>query len=123
VIGIASDSIGTIIPGPLAAAIVDELIRNNPSPSASFGFRLIDFTPPMSTRLGDTRSGAGIAIVRANSTAGQSGLEAGDIVIAVNDEPVSSASEVNRAVDAIDQSGTMTVVRGTQQLTVKIARS
>ena len=123
VIGVASDSNGTIVPGPLAAAIVDELIRNSPSPSSSFGFRLIDFTPPMSTRLGDTRSGAGIAVVQANSAAAQSGLEAGDIVIAVNDEPVSSASEVNRAVDAIDTSGTMTVVRGTQQLPVKIARS
>ena len=97
--------------------------RNSPSPSASFGFRLIDFTPPISTRLGDTRSGAGVAFVQAKSAAAKSGLQAGDIVIAVNDEPVSSASEVNRAVDAIDQAGTMTVVRGSQQLMIKIARS
>ena len=59
----------------------------------------------------------------AKSAAARSGLEAGDIVIAVNDEPVSSASEVNRALDAIDRSGTMTVVRETHQLTITIARS
>jgi len=123
VIAISVNSDGTMIPGPLASAIVDELIRNSLSPSASFGFRVIEFTPPISTRLGSTRSGAGVALVQAKSAAAHSGLEAGDIVIAVNDEPVSSASEVNRAVDAITSSGTMNVLRGDRQLTIAITRS
>lgn len=123
IIGVSVSQDGTMIPGPLAAAIVDELIRNSLSPSTSFGFRLIDLTPPISTRLGSTRSGAGVALVQAKSSAARSGLEAGDIVIAVNDEPVSSASEVNRAVDAITTSGTMNVLRKDRQITVTIARS
>jgi serine protease Do len=123
VIGIAVVADGTMIPGPLASAIVDELIRNSLSPSTNFGFRVIDFTPPISTRLGSTRSGAGVALVQAKSGAARSGLEAGDIVLSVNDEPVSSASEVNRAVDAIAKSGTMDVIRGDRQLTIAITRS
>jgi S1-C subfamily serine protease len=86
------DSNGTLLPGPLAASIVDELIRNNLSPRASFGSRVIDFAPPISARLGSTRSAAGVALVAAKSAAARSGLEAGDVIIAVNDEPVSSAS-------------------------------
>lgn len=123
VIGIAVDSNGTLLPGPLAASIVDELIRNNLSPSTSFGFRVMDFAPPISTRLGSTRSAAGIALVQAKSAAARSGLEAGDVIIAVNDEPVSSASEVNRAVDAITASGTMAVIRGDRQLRIAIVRA
>lgn len=123
IIGIAVDSNGTLLPGPLAASIVDELIRNSLSPSTSFGFRVIDFAPPISGRLGSTRSAAGIALVQAKSAAARSGLEAGDVIIAVNDEPVSSASEVNRAVDAITGSGTMAVIRGDRQLTITIERA
>jgi putative serine protease PepD len=70
--------------------------------------------------LGNVRSGAGIAFVEAKSAAAAAGIKAGDIATAVNDEPVSSASELNRALDTITGTATLTILRGTQQLTVKI---
>jgi serine protease Do len=124
VLGVAtSTGNGSLLPGPIAAGIVDEIIRDNPSPIASFGFRATDFTPDLAARTGDPRArGAGVALVQPNSAAAQGGLRAGDVVIAVNDEPVSSASELSRALDAVVASATLRVVRNDQQLTINVAR-
>lgn len=123
VVGIsANDSDSSIIPAPLAALVVDELIRNSPAASTKFGFRAVDFAPPLSTRLGSVRSEAGVAFVEAHSPAA-SALKAGDIVTGVNDEPVSSASELNRALDALTGPATLTIIRGSQQLTLTVKQS
>ena len=113
-----------LLPAPLASAIADELIRNNLSPIASFGFRAVDFTPELASRLGDLRArGAGVALVQAKSSAEKAGLRAGDVVIAVDQSPVSSASELSRALDAVTDSAVLTVARGNQQLNVEVSRS
>ena len=124
VLGIGTDEPdGGVIPAPIASVILDELIRNSLSPSTSFGFRAIDYAAPFATRLGDVRSGAGVALVQPKSTAAKAGLEAGDIVTAVNDTPVSSASELNRALDAQSGKATLTIQRRSQQLTLTVART
>ena len=114
----------TLIPSPIAATIVDELIRNSPSPTLAFGFRATDFTPGLSARLGDTRSrGTGVALVQPKSGAAKAGLRAGDVIVAVDDSPISSASELGRALDADDKSASLTVVRAGQRLTLNVVRS
>jgi S1-C subfamily serine protease len=124
VIGITrAEPVGTVIPAPIAAVIIDELIRNSLAPTTNFGFRAIDFGSPLSSRLGDTRSGAGIALVQPKSSAARAGLQAGDVVISVNDVPVSGASELNRALDAIQGSAVLTVARSGQQLKLKVSRA
>lgn len=124
VLGISSDATQNgVLPAPIAALIVNELIRGDVSPIASFGFRAIDFTPDLAARMGGSRRGAGIAIVRPKSSAAAAGLQAGDIVLAVNGSPVSSTSELSRALDAVDTSATLQVVRGDQQLTMTVSRS
>lgn len=124
VLGIGTnDPAGAVIPAPIASVILDELIRGSLSPSTSFGFRAIDYAPPFSTRLGDVRSGAGVAIVQPKSSAARAGLKAGDIVIAVDDDPVSSASELNRALDALSSKAVLTVQRRLQQLKLAIRRT
>ena len=121
VLGIATDDLdGAVIPAPIASVILDELIRNSPSPSTRFGFRVVDYAAPFSTRLGDVRSGAGVALVRAKSPAAKAGLQAGDIVTGVGDVPVSSASELGRALDALPGKATLTVQRRSEQLTLTI---
>lgn len=124
VLGIGTDDpAGALIPAPVASVILDELIRNSLSPSTSFGFRAIDFAAPFSTRLGDVRSGAGVALVQPKSAAARAGLQAGDVVIAVDDVPVSSASELSRALDALPSKATLTVQRRSQKLTRTIKRT
>lgn len=119
----AADPAGAVIPAPIAAIIVDELIRNSLSPSTGFGFRAVDYGPPFSNRLGNVRSGAGVALVQPKSGAARAGLKAGDIVTAVNGAPVSSASELGRSLDALPRAATLTLLRASQQLTLTIART
>ena len=126
VIGLATNqgnATNALIPSPIAATIVDELIRNSPSPTIAFGFRATDFTPGLSARLGDTRSrGTGVALVQPKSGAAKAGLLAGDVIVAVDDSPISSASELGRALDADDKTAALTVVRNGQRLTLNVAR-
>lgn len=125
VVGIAMGGpADTLIPAPIAAVIVDELIRNSPSPLLAYGFRAIDLSPELATRLGDVRArGVAVAIVQPRSSVDRAGLRAGDIVAAVDGTPVSSASELSRTLDAATDSAVLTVARGNQQLTMKVSRS
>lgn len=124
VLGIGTDApAGAVIPAPIASVIFDELIRGRLSPSTSFGFRAIDYAGPFSSRLGEVRSGVGVALVQPKSSAARAGMRAGDVVTAVNDDPVSSASELSRALDAIPDNAVLTVQRRSQQLTLSIKRT
>ena len=127
VIGVAVDNPqapGTIIPSVIAGTIIDELIRGQPSPSIAFGFRAADFSAPMFARLANTRSrGAGVALVQPGSSADKAGLEAGDVVVAVNGSPVSSASELGRALDAAKTTAALDVVRNDSRLTLTVQRN
>jgi S1-C subfamily serine protease len=124
VLGIGSDSqLGELIPAPVARVIIDELIRNALSATSSFGFRTIDYASAFSSRLGDVRSGAGVALVQHGSSAERAGLQAGDVVTAVDDHPVSSASELSRLLDAETGKARLTVQRRSGQIQLAIRRS
>ena len=117
-----ANPVGALIPAPIVSVIVDELIRNRLSSSTSFGFRAINFAEPFSSRLGDVRSGAGVALVQQDSPAFRAGLRAGDIVTTVNDVPVSSASELSRVLDATSSKAVLTLQRRSKQLKLSIDR-
>jgi S1-C subfamily serine protease len=121
-IGIA-DPAGAVIPAPIASVILDELIRNRLSPSTSFGFRAVDYVAPLSARIGNVRSGAGVALVEPKSAAARADLRAGDIITAVDDLPVSSASELSRALDGVQSKATLMIQRRSQQLTLRVTRT
>lgn len=123
VIGIgAGGSSGTVVPASIASIIIDELIRDSLAPSAAFGFRAVDFAAPISDRLGDVRSGATVALVQPKSSASKANLHAGDVVLAVGDSPVSSASELNRMLDAAKGKVTLNVQRGSSNLSIVIRK-
>jgi S1-C subfamily serine protease len=124
VVGIGTDGApGTLIPAPIASVIIDELIRNSLSASTKFGFRTVDYAAPFASRLGDIRSGAGVALVQPGSSAEKAGLQAGDVITAVNDQPVSSASELSRLLDAASGKATLTVQRHSEQVQLAVNRS
>lgn len=124
VVGIGTDApLGALIPAPIASVILDELIRNSLSASTKFGFRTIDYAAPFSSRLGDFRSGAGVAIVQAKSSAEKAGLQAGDVITTVDGRPISSASELSRLLDAASSKVTLTVKRRSEQVELTIKRS
>jgi serine protease DegQ len=116
--------VDSVIPADIVADVVDELLRGTLSPTTQFGFRAEDFDPGLSGRLSQSRSsGTAVALVQPKSSAARAGLQAGDIVLAVNGSPVASASELGRALDGAGKSASIEVARGDQRLTITITRS
>lgn len=113
---------GTVVPASIASVIVDELVRGSIAPSAAFGFRAIDFDASVSRRLGDLRSGAAVALVEPKSGAARAGLQAGDIVLGIDDSPVSSASELNRLLDVAKRRVRLRVQRGSDSFTLMVRK-
>lgn len=119
----SSGPAGSVLPGDVVADVADELLRNSPSPTTQFGFRAEDFDATLAARLSDSRSnGTAVALVQAKTPAARAGLQAGDIVIAVNGSPVASASELGRALDGAGKSVSMDISRGDQRLTLTVSR-
>ncbi|MGE5564243.1 MAG: S1C family serine protease [Bacillota bacterium] len=125
-------AIGVIVPGrqpnsaiaaDMVADIADELLRSSLSPTTHFGFRAEDFDASLSSRLSASRSsGTAVALVQPKSPAARAGLQAGDVVVAVNGSPVASASELGRALDGAGKSVSLDVARGDQRLTITVGR-
>ena len=113
----------SVIPADVVADIADELLRDSLSPTTHFGFRAEDFDTSLAGRLSGSRSsGTAVALVQPKTSAARAGLQAGDVVVAVNGSPVASASELGRALDGAGKSATMDIARGDQRLTLTVAR-
>ena len=111
------------IPADVVADIADELLRDSLSPTTHFGFRAEDFDTSLSNRLSASRSsGTAVALVQPKTSAARAGLQAGDIIVAVNHAPVASASELGRTLDGAGKSVSIDVARGDQRLTLTISR-
>lgn len=113
----------SVVPADIVADIADELLRGSLSPTTGFGFRAEDFDTALASRLSNSRSsGTAVALVQPKTPAARAGLQAGDIVVAVDGAPVASASELGRALDGAGKSASLDVARGDQRLTLTIAR-
>jgi len=113
----------SVIPADVLADISDELLRNTLSPTTQFGFRAEDFDSTMAARLSDSRSsGTAVSLVQPKTPAAKAGLQAGDIIVAVNGSPVASASELGRSLDGAGKSVQVDIARRDQRLTLTIAR-
>lgn len=112
----------SVIPAEIVGDVANELLRGTLSPMTKFGFRAKDFDAAFAARLSNSRSvGTAVALVEPKSPAAKAGLQAGDIVIAVNGSPVASASELGRALDGAGTSASVRVARGDKRLTLTIA--
>ncbi|PUB30188.1 putative serine protease PepD [Promicromonospora sp. AC04] len=125
--GTASSSSGSIglgfaIPSNLATQIGDQLKKDGTAEHAFLGVSLSDAT---ATADGVTRRGAGVSEVVADSPAGDAGVQEGDVVVAIDGDPVNGAASLTafvREKEAGDKS-VLTVVRDgkTQEITVTLA--
>jgi S1-C subfamily serine protease len=125
VIGIvaAAGPADSVIPADVVSDIADELLRGTLSPTTNFGFRAEDFDATLAARLSASRSsGTAVSLVEPKTPAARAGLQAGDIIVAVNGSPVASASELGRALDGAGKSAALDVARGDQRLTLTIGR-
>jgi putative serine protease PepD len=125
--GMSSGSSGSIglgfaIPSNLATQIGDQLKADGTAEHAFLGVSLTDAT---ATADGVTRRGAGVTEVVSDSPAGDAGIQRGDVIVAIDGDPVNGAASLTAFVREKEAGAksVLTVVRddSTQEITVTLA--
>ena len=83
------------------------------------GITVAQLTPDMADRFGIPRERKGVAVIdlQLGSAAGKKGLRTGDIIVEVNDSPVTTLDDLRKALDQSDGVAMVGVVRGVAELT------
>ncbi|SKC47109.1 S1C family serine protease [Krasilnikoviella flava] len=115
-----SIGLGFAIPVNLATNIADQLIKNGTAEHAFLGVTMQDAT---ATADGVTRRGAQVVEVSSGSPAAEAGIQAGDVIVAIDDDSVNGAESLTAYVreKAADQKVTLTYVRDGKTQTVDVA--
>ncbi|MEP7161438.1 MAG: trypsin-like peptidase domain-containing protein [Dermatophilaceae bacterium] len=114
-----SIGIGFAIPVNEVSNVVTQLIQTGTVQHAALGVSSADATVP----LGSAQvSGAQVRSIQAGGPAASSGLQVGDVITAVNDQPVASAEGLVGQIRALSvgQAATLTVVRGGRSLSIPV---
>jgi serine protease Do/serine protease DegQ len=91
--------IGFAIPSNMAQAIMQNLEGSGAVRRGALGVTLQNLTPELAQAFGlRQHGGAVVARVAPGSAAEQAGLQPGDVVVALNGEPVGSASQLRNAI-------------------------
>jgi serine protease Do len=91
--------IGFAIPSNAARQLMNELIQNGTVSWGSIGFiEWVTLDERMASRNGLPSPGAYVRSIARNAPAYRSGLEPGDVVVGLNDQPVASADQIDRVV-------------------------
>ncbi|ODS55117.1 MAG: hypothetical protein ABS36_10230 [Acidobacteria bacterium SCN 69-37] len=116
--------IGFAIPSNAARSIMSELIENGVVSWGSIGrVSFVTVDERLARRNGLPSAGAYVREIYRNDPAHRAGLEPGDLVVAVNGQPVTSADQLTRQVVRmkVGSTATLQVVKGETGRTVDIA--
>ncbi len=122
-----SMGIGFAIPVSLARQVMEQIVVHGSVTRGWVGIEAQDITPELaeSFRLPEAR-GALIAGVVRGGPADKAGVRPGDVLVAINDAPVSNSTEMLNLVVGLkpEQTARLTLVRGQQtlQLTIVVGR-
>ncbi|MFI2103593.1 S1C family serine protease [Isoptericola sp. NPDC019693] len=114
-----SIGLGFAIPVNLATNIADQLIKDGTAEHAFLGVTMQDTT---ATSDGVTRRGAQVVDVSSGSPAADAGIQAGDVIVAIDKDAVNGAESLTAYVreKAADQKVTLTYVRDGKTQTVDV---
>jgi putative serine protease PepD len=118
-----SIGLGFAIPVDSAASVAEQLIEDGTAEHARLGVYLDDATADVTDgEWAGERLGAGLADVLPGSAAEQAGLRAGDVVVAVDGRPTTSAVALTARVRALQPGETVEVVveRGGEAVEVTV---
>jgi serine protease Do/serine protease DegQ len=91
--------IGFAIPSNMAKRILEQLIAHGEVRRGELGISVQDLTADLAKALGaDTGEGVVVAYVQPRSSAADAGLKAGDIITALNGEPVKDPADLKNKV-------------------------
>ena len=106
-----SIGLGFAIPVDSAVAVAQQLIQDGTAEHARLGVFLEDATAEVEDGTwAGRRLGAGLAEIVPGSAAADAGLRAGDVVVAVEDRPTTSATALTARVRALQPGDTVEVV-------------
>lgn len=111
--GGTNDGVGFAVPTSTVIRVADQLIEQGFFEYALLGVSGADLSPAQAEELGlDTTNGAYVGEVVPDSAADDAGLEAGDVVVAVDGEPITSMSDLSAAIRGYgpDDRVTVTIV-------------
>ncbi len=115
--------IGFAVPSNIAKQIMADLIKNGDVKRGQIGIRTQDLTPDIASSLGiESGDGALIAQVAAGSAAANAGLQAGDLIVAIDTVPVHNVADFHRRIDFAHVGDVLklTILRDGKSDTVKV---
>ncbi len=113
--------IGFAIPSNMAQSIMSQLIEHGKVRRGQLGILIQDVTPDLAKAFDiGNHSGAVIAQVIKDSAAEKAGLKMGDVVTAINDKPVHSASQLRNVVGLLQvgEKLTLSIIRDGHKQTI-----
>lgn len=91
--------IGFAVPSNIAKAVMDQLIKHGEVRRGRLGVAIADITPELAAKLGlGEIRGALIAQVERRSPAQKAGLEEGDVVLAMDGQPIQGATHLRNRI-------------------------
>lgn len=94
--------IGFAVPSNMAHAVLDQLVRYGEVRRGRLGVTVQDVTADMAEAMGlASAEGALIARVESGSSAARAGIRTGDVVVAIDGHPVTSAADLRNRVGMV----------------------
>ena len=105
-----SNGIGFAVPTNMIIKIMDQLIDYGEVRRGQIGVTIQDITPGLMRAMNlPSRQGALVSQVMSNSPAERAGLEAGDVIIALNDIQIKNADGIRNAVGFVERGETVEI--------------
>ena len=112
--------IGFAIPSNMAMTIKESLVKHGEVKRGLLGVTTQDLTPELSKAFNlNNHQGAAISRIESNSPAERAGLEAGDVIIAANGQPIKNSHDIRNLVGLLQIGDNVEIdyVRGTEKRT------
>jgi Do/DeqQ family serine protease len=103
--------IGFAVPVNMARAVMTQLIEHGEVRRGRLGITIQDLTPSLADAIGlELRGGAVISEIEAGSAAARAGLAPGDVIVAVNGQPVLDADDLRNLIGLMPVGSTLAIV-------------
>ncbi|MGZ4664714.1 MAG: S1C family serine protease [Frankiaceae bacterium] len=116
-------ALGFAIPSATVVDVVGQLLRGGKAQHAFLGIQPATLTPEIASQLGlSVQQGVLVYAVTAGTSAAQAGIRPGDVLTAMNGQPLTSTADLQAQLrqQSPGETVTLTVVRASQTLSIKV---